>query len=298
MIFSLSPAALAQAYRLESYDIVDSTNNLAAEFAKSGDSGRLWIVAAEQTGGRGRRGRVWQSPRGNLYASLLLCADFEPEQAAMLGFVAGLALIEALAVLLPDKLQNEHSLLLKWPNDIIAGKAKLAGILPEFIALDPGGDKKGAKNAAIIGIGVNIGIAPAPAGKIALEEKARTAFPGKATKASIAAETMPLYPITSLQALGADCSPQNVFQALSRFWVENYALWNKGQGMAALRDKWLRYAAYRGEIMHLRYKGQVVSGVFKTIDEGGHLLLQRENGGELRISAGDVYFGTVASALA
>lgn len=267
MIFSLSPQALAQFYRLEVFDIVESTNDLAAEFAKSGDSGRLWIVAAEQTGGRGRRGRVWHSPKGNLYASLLLTEDFAPEQAAQLGFVAGVALREALAELLPEKLQKESGIFLKWPNDVLIGKAKLAGILPEFITR--GSKAKQRKNAIIIGMGVNVKAAPA-------------------------VENTSLYPIANLAAWDKTCSPPAVFAALSRFWAENYALWNNGQGMAALRDKWLCHAAFRGEIIHLNHKGAMLSGVFAGIDDFGRLILVQENGEKQLISAGDVYFGAAA----
>jgi len=293
MVFALSPAALSQAYRLEFYDIVDSTNNLAAEFAKSGDSGRLWLAAAEQTSGRGRRGRAWHSPRGNLYASLLLVDDFSPDQAAQLGFVAGLAVIEALAALLPARLQKEHNICVKWPNDILVDKAKLAGILPEFIALQPAAGGGAVKNAAIIGIGVNV--AAMPAGAAASGGGDKTAIAATAAAGPAGKDSGLLYPAVSLRALGAACSPAALFQALSHFWVENYALWDKGQGMAALRDKWLRHAAFRGEVLHLQRHGRAVSGVFTGIDAKGHLVLQQENGDNLLVSAGDVYFGAVAS---
>jgi len=309
MAFFLPAAAQAQSYRLAAYEIVDSTNALAAEFARSGDAGRLWIVAEQQTGGRGRRGRVWQSPPGNLYASLLLAEGLTAEQTAELGFVAGVALYEALESLLPPELWQKHNFRLKWPNDMLVDGGKLAGILPEFLAVPAAAAESGGagfvshrsgragnapaaagqaaakavmRSAAIIGIGVNIGAAP--------DNLTRGAAGG-------AGAAQP-YPAASLRRLGADCAPPQLFAALSRCWAENYALWNGGRGMPHLRDKWLNYAAYRGEEIRLIRDGRQLSGIFETIDAKGRLVLRAANGERHFISAGDVYFGGAASAAA
>src|SRR5690606_32201836 len=102
MGFSLAPTAIAAGYRLEAFDTVGSTNALALERAQAGDPGRLWLAAKRQETGRGRRGRVWATPEGNLAATLLLVPDCELRHAATLGFVAGLALADALAAAAPD----------------------------------------------------------------------------------------------------------------------------------------------------------------------------------------------------
>jgi len=292
MAFSLSAKAQADLYRLESYELVDSTNNLAAEFAKSGDAGRLWIIAAQQTGGRGRRGRVWQSPAGNLYASLLL-TGIDAEQTAELGFVAGVSLYEALKALLPRDLWQGGNFKLKWPNDMLADGAKLAGILPEFIrfpakAAKPGHGPRpaepGIQTAAIIGIGVNVGAAP------------DNLPPPPAENA--AAENAPVYSAACLRGLGTECSAAEVFMALSETWLSNYALWSKGCGMNLIRRKWLDYAAGQGQPIHLICRGQRLDGIFETIDAKGRLVLREANGELHFISAGEVYFGTAASAKA
>src|SRR5690606_2317669 len=101
-MFVLAPPAIAAGYRLEAHQSVTSTNALALERAREGDPGRLWVVATEQRGGRGRRGRPWATPRGNLAATLLLVDAFDPATAATLGFVAGLALGDALAAVVPE----------------------------------------------------------------------------------------------------------------------------------------------------------------------------------------------------
>ena len=103
-------------------DATQSTNDDAARCgAATAIAGRLWIVAGEQRAGRGRHGRPWVSPRGNLYASLLLVDPCEPAVAPQLGFVAGLALHEAVAA---ETGLAAPRLALKWPNDLLLDGAK------------------------------------------------------------------------------------------------------------------------------------------------------------------------------
>ena len=82
---------VGRGYRLLSYKSIGSTNSAVMERLRSGDPGQLWITAAEQTAGRGRRGRVWTAPQGNLSVSLGLVLEKPPAMAATIGFVAGLA---------------------------------------------------------------------------------------------------------------------------------------------------------------------------------------------------------------
>ena len=105
----------------------------------------LWVVATTQTAGRGRRGRAWVSPPGNLYASLLLVDPAPAAVAPQLAFVAGLAVHDACAALAPGV---ADALRLKWPNDLLCGGAKIAGILIE-------GEAVADAIGAVIGIGVN-----------------------------------------------------------------------------------------------------------------------------------------------
>lgn len=115
----------------------------------TGDPGRLWVVAREQTQGRGRRGRVWKSPPGNLYASALLIDPAPVAIAAQIGFVAGVALRRAV-----DDFGGRGDVELKWPNDLVWRGAKLAGLLAEASAVGDG------RSACIVGIGVNCVSAP------------------------------------------------------------------------------------------------------------------------------------------
>ena len=137
----LDPAVASSGVALIAREEVGSTNSEAMALARGGQRGPLWITARGQSAGRGRRGRVWVSEPGNLYASLLLTDPAPPERAAELSFVAALAVFDAVAALAPD---ITSGLALKWPNDLLFEGKKLAGILIE-----------GEGAAVVVGIGVN-----------------------------------------------------------------------------------------------------------------------------------------------
>src|SRR5947199_5317375 len=127
MTFSLGPRATSAGYRLAAYDSIGSTNAEALSRAREGEQGPILFVTSEQTAGRGRRHRPWIAPRGNLASSILEVMDVPPSTAATLGFAAGLALVEALR----PAGRSEVEFMLKWPNDVMVGDKKLAGILLE-----------------------------------------------------------------------------------------------------------------------------------------------------------------------
>src|SRR6267142_493616 len=159
MTFSLGPRAASVGYRLAAFDSIGSTNVEALSRARDGECGPLWFVTAEQTAGRGRRHRPWVAPRGNLASSILEVTQVSPAVAATLGFAAGLALEAALrrvsveAALRSDG-SDELRFALKWPNDVLAGRQKLAGSRLEAEALQTG-------VAVVVGIGTNVVAAPA-----------------------------------------------------------------------------------------------------------------------------------------
>jgi BirA family transcriptional regulator, biotin operon repressor / biotin---[acetyl-CoA-carboxylase] ligase len=257
MGFQLSPEAQNQGYRLEGHDRVGSTNAMALERAKSADQGRLWIAALKQDAGRGRRNRVWESPHGNLAATLLHIHQGEMANVATLGFVAGLALKEALDAVAP----RYGKFALKWPNDVLADGKKLSGILLESVALP-----SGALGIAV-GIGVNI-IAHPP----------DTPFPA-----------------TSLAAENINVSAELVFLALSDAWVTLFRLWNNGAGLDAIRKRWLLHAAGLGAEIAINHNGTVLRGRFETIDADCRIVIRDDRGLVHHINAGDVYFGNTAS---
>jgi len=129
-----------------------STQDVVLEAARAGDPGRFAVRAITQSKGRGRGGREWVAPAGNLNLSLLLLPDFAPPMPGRYSLLAGIAVIEALVELAPAL---RAQLMLKWPNDLMRNGAKAGGILIDS-ALD------GAGNFAfvVIGIGVNLRHAP------------------------------------------------------------------------------------------------------------------------------------------
>ena len=115
--------------------------------AQAGAEEGSWLRAERQTSGRGRQGRVWDSPSGNLFASTLVRLRPDDPPPATLALVASLALYDAVAAFLPSDALDELSL--KWPNDLLLRLAKLSGILLER-----------QDDAIVIGIGVNLATHP------------------------------------------------------------------------------------------------------------------------------------------
>jgi BirA family biotin operon repressor/biotin-[acetyl-CoA-carboxylase] ligase len=215
------------------------------------------VVTRRQEAGRGRRGNAWTSHPGNLAASLLLAVDdVEPGRLATLGFVAGVALVEAL-----DR-QGDLDARLKWPNDLLIGGAKLAGILLEAETLRDG------HRIVVIGFGVNVAAAP---------------------------EGLP-YRATCLRQCGHAFTAEDVFAALSDSIVDALRLWRHGEGFPDVRARWLASAAGIGEPVTVRLGEGQVQGIFETIDEAGRLVVVTDDGTRRTVTAGEVHFGTAATA--
>lgn len=147
----MQAAALAGGWRLAVHDSLASTSDLCRALARDGEPEGLAVLARAQTGGRGSNGRRWVSPPGNLYLSVLLRPPGPAREAGQWSLLAGVAVAEAVAALLPA----EADLALKWPNDLLLGGTKLAGILIDS-------DAAGARlDWLVIGIGINLAHAPA-----------------------------------------------------------------------------------------------------------------------------------------
>jgi BirA family biotin operon repressor/biotin-[acetyl-CoA-carboxylase] ligase len=267
MTFKLGPRAAG--YRLTAFDQTGSTNVEAMLSARAGERGPMWFVTTEQTAGRGRRLRPWVAPRGNLASSILEVIDVAPALAATLGFAAGLALEQALRKLSIEAAlrmagSDRLNFSLKWPNDVLAARSKLAGILLEAEAMVGGG------LAVVVGIGTNVVAAP---------------------------EGTPT-PATSLKALGIDISAEELFAALSDGWAEFREVWDDGRGFGEIRRLWLERAAGLGQAVAIKSGSTLIEGIFDTIDEQGCMIVRTSDGNLVPITAGDVYFGSVSSARA
>jgi BirA family biotin operon repressor/biotin-[acetyl-CoA-carboxylase] ligase len=230
-------------------DTAGSTNAEALARARAGERGPLWVIAKSQTAGRGRGGRAWVSPPGNLYATLLLTEPCDVARAPQLAFVAGLAVHDAVSRCAPARAQKSA---LKWPNDLLLGDAKLAGILIE--------SESAPVLTLAIGIGVNCASHP----------------DGTA------------YPATDLAAQGASVPPPTLFGALADAMQGRLAQWRRGEGFAAIRRDWLARAAGLGQQISVRLPERAFTGRFEGLDETGRLLLMHADGVSA-ITAGDVF---------
>ncbi len=246
--------ALPPGFYLEALDSVGSTMDEARRLAVQGAPDGTVVWAREQTAGRGRQGRGWSSPRGNLYLTMLLRPSGPALAAAQLGFAAGLALAESLAPLLPP-----GQVTLKWPNDLLVDGAKAAGMLLESRSNGSGVEW------LLLGMGVNLAAAPAPG-----------ETPYRATSLAVAA--------------GRVVPPEAVLPILlARFdhWRQLLAT----EGFAPLRQAWLARAAGLGGAMTARLPQSSVSGLFWDLDQDGALILEAPGGQRQRITAADVFFG-------
>lgn len=245
-------------FRISRHASLPSTNDEALRLARAGDPGDVWIVADSQTGGRGRNGRSWASPAGNLYASLLLRpSGLEAARAPELGFVAGVAL----ATTLRDLVGGDRRLRIKWPNDIVFDGAKVSGMLLESTAAPDG------RLACVIGIGVNCISHPDVA-----------------------------YPTTDLRAIGTLLyEPDVLLERLSAALQRRLAVWDGGAGFDGIRAEWLSLAAGVGAPIRFAGPRQTLQGIFRTIDGSGRLVVDTADG-SATVEAGDVFINRVVDA--
>lgn len=237
--------------RIIELDSTGSTNAEARHFAQTADFGPLWIRADQQTSGRGRNGREWVSPKGNLYASHLFATEEPLHRLGLFSFVSALAVYDTLAALHPGGKWG-----LKWPNDLLLGKAKICGMLLET-------GKTHHQSWVIMGIGINL--------------------------ASHPSDTP--YPATSLAAhLPETPSAQYVVTELSVNF-ENWKTDFETKGFAPIRSAWLDRATNLPGKVTVRLAQETFEGEAINLRENGALQVRLSNGTMRDVHAGDVYLG-------
>jgi len=234
-----------------------STNVEALRLAAAGERGPIWVVADEQTAGKGRSGRSWTSVPGNLYASLLIRPACPPQQLAELSLVAGVGALEAIRAAGGDR--TPAGLRLKWPNDVLVGTAKLGGILVE--SSDAGGAR-----AAVLGIGLNLAGFPDGLGREA----------------------------TALAHHGLTIAPRAMLESLDGHMDIWLRIWDDGRGFPAVRDAWMGHAGPKGEPLAVNTGAGRIEGRFAGLDAGGGLLLETAPGETRLFTFGDVTIGAAA----
>ena len=245
-----APPELPSACRLVSYDRLGSTNDEAKRLARTGAAAWTIVTAREQTAGRGRRGRSWIAIPGNLFMTVILRPDCTPQTAAQLGFVAALAVGEAVRAVVPA----EVSVRFKWPNDVLLDGAKVSGILLESETTE-----RGALDWLIVGIGVNV----------------------------VGHPTVGAYRTTSLLAAAArEVDAPAMLQRIAAALHSGVEAWHR-YGFGTVRAAWLRHAVGVGDPIAVHLDEAPVTGRFADLAEDGALIIETEQGVR-RIIAGDL----------
>ena len=324
MSFRLSPTARAEGHRLHSHDRLGSTNSEALARARDGETGPLWIATRIQEAGRGRRGNVWQSPEGNLFASLLWpVAGVAPEMVATLGFVAGVALVDAIRDVCRLHAPSPRTRGEGRDDPVVvaasgsegegASTGEAPSETPPHLRLPPrfGDDevaealspRAGRGDAAVAFrlkwpndvlmdgqkklAGILLEAEQLPGGR-------RAVVIGFGVNVAAAPEDLP-YPAAALRPAHAVDAP-TLLESLTERFVEAARIWNKGRGFPRIRQLWLERAAGVGAPVSVRTAETVLSGTFDTIDEGGRLVILAPDGTRRTVTAGEVHFGRAATA--
>ncbi len=234
------------------FDTLGSTNSEALEQAKRGADEGLCIIARRQTAGRGRHGRVWDSPPDSgLYFSLVLRPAIDPKCFSLLTLMAAVAVCDTL------KRSYHFEPDIKWANDILAGGKKICGILAEAADTDLG-------LAVVLGIGINLSSDNFP------PEIANIAT-------SIEAET------------GNKVELEILLPALTANLSKFYEILQGENGMENIRDEWAARSSYnRGKDVRVVLPGETIVGTTCGLGENGALRVKQPDGEIRVVQAGDV----------
>lgn len=227
------------------HDVTDSTNLRARQLAATHPGEPLLVWAAEQTAGRGRQGRTWHSPRGGAWLTLVWPLSLPAASYEGASLAAAVAVRRALCQLAP---QECRGLEIKWPNDLLLGAGKVAGILCEQAALPGGGE------ALLVGVGVNVDVdfsqLPAPL----------------------------RHPPTSLAAHGIGSNVDAVVEAVGQQLAGALQTLEQ-QGLAALLGEFRQHMAYVGAVRTWTSPAGQVTGRVAGVDDAGRLLIASADGG-------------------
>ena len=240
-------------YNILEFETLDSTNSEALRLASTGANGSFLIKTAEQTGGRGQRGREWVSIPENLHASILLKSDASLENNSQLSFLIANAMYDTISEL-ASRAKLPLNIELKWPNDILINGKKIAGILLESISFEN-------KTNVVIGFGVNIMKAPTDLDK----------------------------PVTSLFDEGIKLeNPEAFLDMLMNNFDRLYNKWCEDKNFVSTRNSWMQHAYNLNKTITINDGVRSVSGIFRGIDLDGALRLELPDGKFCTMHAGEM----------
>jgi BirA family transcriptional regulator, biotin operon repressor / biotin---[acetyl-CoA-carboxylase] ligase len=235
-------------------DSIASTNQEALRLAGEGCADGTLVLAETQTAGRGRRGRLWESPTGvGIYASLVLRPDLPLDRVPLLTLLTAVAAAEAIHAVTGEAPQ------IKWPNDLLLNGRKIAGVLIEVAS------EIDALDYAVIGLGINVNTPPA-------------ALPPR-----------PIYPASSLLAeLGHPVDRVELLAA----WLNRMETWQgrltTATGAARLLSRWRALAGTLGRLFTVHTGRATIRGHALDLDRDGALILVDRDGAHHRILSGDL----------
>ena len=238
--------------RVEVLDEVDSTNTQAKRLAEEGAPSGTLVVSDYQSLGKGRRGRVWDSPKGSsVYMTLLLRPSILPARASMLTLVMGLSVTQAVK----DVTGLEATI--KWPNDVVLDSKKVVGILTEMSA------QVDYIDYVVIGVGINVNM---------------TEFPEPLKDMAVSLRQITGHKINRAVLIG---------EVMKRF-EENYGIFEKTQDFSGLLEAYQKVSANYGKNVRVLEPQNEYTGVCKGINSMGELLVETENGEIKEVYGGEV----------
>jgi BirA family transcriptional regulator, biotin operon repressor / biotin---[acetyl-CoA-carboxylase] ligase len=239
-------------HRIYYYPETGSTNDEAFSLGNAGAPEGTAVIADSQTGGKGRLGRSWHSPRGaNIYTSVILCPKMESSEVSRIPIMTGVAVAEVLDDYCPGKIS------LKWPNDVLLNDKKVCGILSAAKITDMKID------FIVLGIGINVNMS----GNQFSEEI-------RGTATSLFVET------------GREFSREDLIISL----YENLEKWYKQltlNGFGGIKEKWLNMTPMFGQKVEVVFKDEIIAGKAAGLDDDGSLILVDERNKEIKVIAGD-----------
>ena len=239
-------------YFLHTLDDTDSTNNECKKMAENGSAEGLIVQALSQSLGRGRRGRSWSSPKGNLYFSMLLKPKCSVSKALGISFVSAVAMCDSLGALLPPMVEVR----VKWPNDILINQRKCCGFLVESSS-----DSNGNVKWVIMGAGVNV-----------------ESFPENVD-----------YPATSLSFEG---SPNLALREVLLSFLRHFKRWKniwEEEGFSPIREAWMERSIGMGKRITANLVEASYTGIFSDLNADGSLLMITDGGKKVVITSGDIF---------
>ena len=239
------------------YGEIGSTNTVLFELALKGASEGTTVIADAQTQGKGRLGRTWVSPGGyNLYLSVLFRPGIGASESTLLTLVASIALYECL------KKAGIEDHAIKWPNDIVIGKKKIAGVLTE---MNPIGDRA---DFVVVGIGLNVNMSRA------VINREMGDFARHVTSVS--------------ENLGREVDRAKLAADLL-YELEQWYSKMGTRGRSYILTEWTHRWGGLNKRVQVSVEGQeVFEGLTQGIDDNGHLLVKRKNGEITKVISGDI----------